>query len=336
MVIKLLIELTKLIKKKYLMKSSNQNKNRWIVLLNPHAGGKNAGKLWPSIKNELTKQKFHFELQETKKPFEAINIIKCKIEEGYRNIIAIGGDGTLHEVINGIMAQKVADTTKITLGLISIGTGNDWIKTHQISDDYKIAIKQIKEGKTMLQDVGQILFKDSNQQEDKRFFINSVGIGFDAKVVKTMLPKKEKGIANKNGYINGLIKSLFTNKNVKGWLHFDNQQIETKIYNLSIGICKYKGGGFKLLPNAIPDDGILDITLASSISKFKLLKSLPKIFKGKVDQIKYFDFYTAQKILLDLTHPIGTEVDGEFLSYHPMEISVIPQQIRLISAYKDI
>lgn len=318
------------------MKSINQNKNQWLVLLNPHAGGKHAGKMWPSIKIELNKQKFYFELKKTKKPLEAINIIQQKIKDGYRKIIAIGGDGTLHEVINGIMLQKEVAPSDITLGAISIGTGNDWIRTHQISADYKKAIQQIKEGKTILHDIGKIIYKNETLDEETRFFINSVGIGFDAKVVKYMLPKKEKGISNKNGYINGLIKSLFTNKNVKASLRFDDQLVEAQIYNLSIGICKYKGGGFKLLPNAIPNDGILDVTLASNISKLKLIKSLPKIFSGRVEEIKYFDFYQAQKILLDIAQPLGTEVDGEFLSYYPLEISVIPQQIKLISAYCDL
>ena len=307
---------------------------RWLVVLNPHAGGQQAGKIWPSIKSELESNGFIFDVEQTAKPLHAIKIVKTKIKEGYKKIIAIGGDGTLHEVINGVMSQSKIEPSEILLGIISIGTGNDWIKTHQISDDYKIAIQQIKSGKTILQDVGKISYKNDRLQEETRFFINSVGIGFDARVVKYMLPKKQKGTANKNGYIKGLIRSLFTNKNVKGWLHFDNEFLETKIYNLSIGVCKYKGGGFKLLPNAIPDDGKLDITLASSISKLKLIKSLPKIFGGKVDQIKYFSFYQAKKILLEITRPLCTEVDGEFLSYYPMEVSIIPQQIRLISSYR--
>jgi YegS/Rv2252/BmrU family lipid kinase len=253
-------------------------KSKWQVILNPNAGGKQAEKDWPMIKEELINEGFCFETELTQHPLHAIKIVNQKVIEGYRNFIVIGGDGTLHEITNGIMHQKFVRPDEILLAMISVGTGNDWIKTHRISPDYKEAIKQIKTGKTIKQYVGKIVFKNGNPVPEIRYFINSVGIGFDARVVKYILPRKLKGRSNKSDYIKGLIRSIFTNKNIQSLLQIDNKKIETKIYNLTVGLCKFKGGGFKLLPNAIPDDGELDITLASKISKRKLIASLPKIF----------------------------------------------------------
>lgn len=307
--------------------------NKWLVVLNPNAGGQLAQRQWPLIKKELLKQGFVFDLVKTKHPFHAVELVVKRIERGYRKIISIGGDGTLHEVVNGIMQQKEVEPNEILLAMISVGTGNDWIKTHLISANFKEAIQQIKLGKTMQQDIGQVTYKDNNDNTESRYFINSVGIGFDARVVKYIQPKKALGKSKKSDYIKGLVRSLFTHKNVKSLIQLDDKFIETKIYNLTIGVCQYKGGGFKLLPFAIPNDGLLDVTLACKISKRKLIVSLPKIFGGKVETIKYFDFYQVQDMKLDISSPICIEADGEYLGHYPLQVSVIPNQIKLISGF---
>jgi len=306
----------------------------WLVIVNPNAGGKLAEKEWPFIEKELKEQGFIFDCVHTQKPLHAIKLVEKKIIEGYRNIIAIGGDGTLHEIVNGIMKQNHVDPIEILLAMISVGSGNDWIKTHQISANYKEAIQQIKNGNTITQDVGKITYKNGGNLSEERYFINSVGIGFDARVVKYILPNKSKGKSSKTDYMRGLIKSLFTHKNILSELKLDNEVIKAKIYNLTIGLCKYKGGGFKMLPFAVPNDGMLDITLACRISKRKLLVSLPKLFGGNVDKIKYFEFYKVKDILLNISKPVCTEADGEYLGLYPLKVSVLPQKLRLISEFK--
>lgn len=310
------------------------SEKNWLVVINPNAGRRLAEKEWPFIEKELKKQGFLFEYVHTLKPLHAIKLVEKKIIEGYRKIIAIGGDGTLHEIVNGIMKQKQVNIDEILLAIISVGSGNDWIKTHLISADYKEAIRQIKNGNTIKQDVGKITYINGGNEPEERYFINSVGIGFDARVVKYILPNKNKGKSSKADYMKGLIRSLFIHKNILSELKLDNKTIQTKFYNLTIGLCKYKGGGFKMLPNAIPNDGKLDVTLASRISKRKLIVSLPKIFGGKVDKIKYFEFFQVKDLLLNISKPVCTEADGEFLGHYPLQVSVVPQQLRLISEFK--
>jgi diacylglycerol kinase (ATP) len=308
--------------------------NQWLVILNPSAGGSLAKKEWPLIKRELERQELPFKKIETQYPLHAISLISNMIKSGYRRVIAIGGDGTLHEIVNGIMRQKHIAPSEIILGMISVGTGNDWIKTHSISTNYAEAIRLIKTEKVIHHDVGRVVYKNEQQMDETRYFINSIGIGFDARVVKYILPNKLKGKSKKSDYMKGLIKSLFSNKNISSLIHLDDKKIETKIYNLTIGLCQYKGGGFKLLPHAIPNDGLLDVTLACKISKCKLILSLPKLFGGRVEKIKYFDFYQVQNIKLDISAPICFEADGEYLGLHPLNVSIRPNQLQLISAYR--
>ncbi|HNW49590.1 MAG TPA: diacylglycerol kinase family lipid kinase [Prolixibacteraceae bacterium] len=310
------------------------SEEKWLVVLNPNAGGRLAEKEWPQIEKELKQQNFSFDLCKTEKPLHAVQLVEKKIKEGFRKIIAVGGDGTLHEVVNGIMKQKLVNADDILLAMISIGTGNDWIKTHGISSDYKEAIQQIKNGNTIKQDVGKIIFKNGSVNPEVRYFINSVGIGFDASVVKYILPQKKKGKSSKKEYVIGLIKSLFTNKNILTRLQLDENIIQTKVYNLTVGLCRYKGGGFKMSPNAVPNDGKLDITLASKISKRKIISCLPKLMAGKIEKIKYFDFYQVKNLILHASGPMCTEADGEYLGLYPLQVSIIPSKIKLISNFK--
>lgn len=311
------------------------NKN-WLLILNPNAGGRRAATLWPDIEKELLSAGLDFDMFTTHKTLEAVDIVKTNIETGnYRKIIVIGGDGTLHEVVNGVMRQTSVSPENITIGFISIGTGNDWIKTHNISDDFSVAIKQIAEGKAIKHDVGRIDFRNDKGTEESCYFINSIGIGFDAKVIKHMLPKVEKGHSKKSDYMKGLLNTLITNKNIKGEVIADGKNIDKGIFDLAIGICRFKGGGFKLLPTAIPNDGLLDITLAGKISRLQLISCLPKLLGGKVDKINFFKTCRAKSITLDMKQPICVEADGEFLGFHPLKVSIEPSQITMISNFTD-
>lgn len=306
----------------------------WLVILNPNAGGRSANLLWPQIEKELIKNNFKFFIRSTRKYREAIDIVKSYIEENeFRKILVIGGDGTLHEVINGIMLQKKIPLEEITVGMISTGTGNDWIKTHNISSDYTQAIKQIKEGKIIKHDVGRLDFVNDEGKDDFCYFINSIGIGFDAKVIKYMIPKRLKGNSKESDYMKGLLKALVTNKNEKGSLNIDGQKLDVGIFDLAIGNCRFKGGGFKMLPTAIPNDELLDITLANDLSKLQLIRCLPKLLGEKVEKINFFKTYRAKSIDIDIQNPICIEADGEFIGYHPTRVSIETKKINMISNF---
>jgi len=304
------------------------------VILNPNAGGGLAEKDWPAIREELIVNGFEFDVVRTRFRLDAMELAIRSVETGFRRLIIVGGDGTLNEVANGIMNQRFVSPHEILLAMVSVGTGNDWIKTHGISSDYKKAIEQIKQGRTIVQDVGKLVYQNGNPQTETRYFINSAGIGFDAKVVQYIQPLRDKGKNGKGIYMRGLLSSMFTHKNIRTLLHFNDQRIETPVFNLTLGIGQYKGGGFKMSPNAIPDDGMFDITLASKISKYKLIRSLPKILGGKVEKIKYFHFFTASELTLYPENKICIEADGEFLGYKPLYVSVLPNQLTFISHYR--
>ena len=156
------------------------------------AGGGKTKKDWPYISQLLQREGIRYEPSFTDHRLHASIIARNKIKEGYSKIIVVGGDGTMNEVINGVFAQKRIHTTEVMLGMISVGTGNDWARTFNIPSDYEGAIRTIKEQKTFIQDAGLVSYL-KNGKEWKRYFINIAGMGFGARVVERANRSKEKG-----------------------------------------------------------------------------------------------------------------------------------------------
>ncbi|MGA2824098.1 MAG: diacylglycerol kinase family protein, partial [Bacteroidales bacterium] len=157
--------------------------DKWLIIVNPNAGIKKGGKDWPLISRLLNSAGISHLCVLTEHRDHANQLAGEFIEEGYRNIAVVGGDGTMNEVVNGIFLQKNVSPSAITLGMIPVGTGNDWCRTFGIPFDYKNAICILKIGKTFLQDVGQISYF-KNQDPIQRYFINIAGMGYDALVAK--------------------------------------------------------------------------------------------------------------------------------------------------------
>jgi len=128
-------------------------KHKYFVTVNPNSGAGKAGKDWPKIKEKLTKAGLEFDFAISTKHRENIDQVGQAIKDGYRKIIGVGGDGTLHHIVNAIFTQNEVTSTEIEVALISIGTGNDWVRHYNIPTNYDKAINLIKQGKTTFQDM---------------------------------------------------------------------------------------------------------------------------------------------------------------------------------------
>ena len=163
--------------------------NSFFIVVNPSSGNTNFKKSWKTITHFLKLKNINFSYSFTEYRKHEVILVDKAIEQGYRNIISVGGDGTLHHVVNGIMKQRYIKTSKIKLGVIPLGTGNDWIKTYNIPNSIKKSIDIIVKNNTILQDIGCI--KLSNGK--KEYFNNLAGTGYDGYVVKNLNYLKKIG-----------------------------------------------------------------------------------------------------------------------------------------------
>lgn len=305
--------------------------NVWIAIVNPNAGAGKCHRDWPKIKTLLEKYDVKFHAEFTERRFHAMIIARNKIREGYKKIIVVGGDGTLNEVINGLFAQKDLLTTDITLGMIPVGTGNDWSRMFGISTKYEEAIKILIKEKTFIQDAGRVIFTRRDQKMG-RYFINIAGIGFDALVTLKTNNLKDKKRGSKLLYFWNIFTSLFGYKHFHAELQVDGALHECDIFSMNIGICQYNGGGMLQLPDAIPDDGIFDLTIIKKIGALGILKSLPVLYNGKIKQHPRVLTLNGKNIQVNSSGTIFLETDGESLGHTPFEFEIIPQSVKIITA----
>jgi YegS/Rv2252/BmrU family lipid kinase len=304
--------------------------NPCLIIVNPNAGVKKGARDWPAIERLLKEDGFIYDAVLTLRRDHAKQIASEYIEKGYRKIIVVGGDGTMNEVVNGIYMQKAVSPSEISLGMIPVGTGNDWCRTFAIPFDYPKAVQILKREKTFLQDVGKIsYFKKETQLT--RYFINIAGMGYDALVAKKTNLMKEKGKGGPLTYLFFVFAGLFQYKFIEAIIDIDGQQVfKGEIFSMNVGICKYNGGGMMQVPFAIPDDGLLDVTLIVKTSKFAVLRYAGKLYDGTLVNLPIVKTYRGQTIRIRSTGRLYLEADGESLGHSPFVYAILPRGLKVI------
>jgi YegS/Rv2252/BmrU family lipid kinase len=310
------------------MKTNGEEK-RWLIVVNPNAGKRKGRKDWNQIATLLSEYGIEYRVVFTGKQRDAIKIVEHGIQDGFRRIAAVGGDGTMNEVVNGVFIQNSVPTDQITLGIITVGTGNDWGRMFGIPRDYEGAVRLIKEYKTCLSDTGIVEY-DTEQGRGRRYFINIAGLGFDAVVVRRTNAQKEKGRNGKAIYFYNLLKSLLFYKHTHTDVVIDGKLITNQTFTISLGIGKFSGGGMRQTPNALHDDGLFDITIIKRMRKGEIIRSLRKLYDGTILNHPKIEGHTGRNILINSQPPIHLEADGESLGYSPIEFNIIPKAVRVI------
>ncbi len=310
-----------------------RSNNDWYIIINPEAGSKKTQEDWPGIRAMLQQSGFGFESVFTERMLHATQLaIDAIVNKGYRKIIAVGGDGTLNEVVNGIFNQKTVKVDDILLGIISVGTGNDWGRMYSMPNSYKEQIEVLRKMNVFKQDVGVVRY-DHHGKRKLHYFINIAGIGYDALVAKKSNIAKQKGATGVITYMINLLLGLFQ-------YNFNSLTIERegstifsgKIFSVSVGICKYNGGGIMQLPDAVPDDGLFDVTIIRKVSKLKVIRNITRLYDGSFTKIKEVEQYTGKQFTLTgiPVESVYLETDGESLGNSPLEFSIIKQGINII------
>ena len=299
----------------------------WHIILNPNAGNGKAEKQWPKIKAYLNELGIKYSFDITEKSGHAIALTKACILNNNLNILAIGGDGTNHEVINGIMESK---NKGIQYALIPIGTGNDWARFYGISKKPKKAIDQLLNGVLKYQDIGKIQFTNA-KNSSIHYFANVAGAAYDAFVVKQM-GNTRSWLSGKLIYTLKILQYLFQYKVQKVKLKLDHEIFDELLYTVNIGICKYAGGGLNITPHANPNDGILAVTKAKAMSKLAVLLAMPQFYNGKIGSHKKVNLLKSDIVEIESSDNqiLHIEADGEYLGEGPARFSVVKDGIRIL------
>lgn len=315
----------------------NQNsiQKEWLVIVNPNAGNKKGKKDWDRISALLKEEDLPFTVKFTERKGHAIAFTLEGITAGFRKIITVGGDGTLNEVVNGVFLNDACPTLDISLALIPVGSGNDWGRMFGIPLDYKKAIKIIRDNKQMVHDIGLVSFFNG-PDKTYRYFINIAGLGFESVVVRRTNIQKDKGRSGKLIYFYNLLLSLLSYNNTKAEIIIDGVKSISDVFSINVGNGRYCGGGMRQTPDALPNDGLLDVTIIKGMGKFEIIRNLKILYDGTILNHPKIDGYKCKNIKVSSDSVIYTEADGESLGHTPAEFSIIPASINIVYGTKII
>lgn len=304
--------------------------HKWFVIVNPVAGDGHGLDDFPEISKLLREEGIDYEPLFTEHKYHATELTVSAVKQGFRHIIVVGGDGTLHEVVNGLFIQQEVDPREVLLAVVAVGTGNDWVRTVGIPLRHRDAVHAIAEQHHFLQDVGVVSYEEAHYRQS-RYMANVAGAGFDALVVKRVSHLRQKRRLGRWSYTWSLLRSFFGYKptGVKVWVD-DRRVYNDLLLSMAIGICKYNGGGVQQLPEAVADDGLLDLSLIRPVHFWHIIFRFHYLFNGGIYRIRHVIRERGRKIRIESSPEILLEVDGELLGHTPLEFSVLPQAISIV------
>lgn len=293
---------------------------RLLIIYNPQAGNGRAGKRVGTLKAEVDKCGIDYKLEMTTSFGHGREIVRATDLTEFDGIIAAGGDGTVFEVLNGYKANESGKT--IPLGVIPAGTGNAFARELEITNgDFKSAVKIIASGKIKEIDVG-IFTAESH----KYYFLNILGFGFVSDVAKSAHRLKRVGNL---AYILGVFYQLLFLKTHHLSIEIDGKLIARENIFTEISNTRYTGSTFLMAPDAVVDDGYLDIILLNKITRRRLLKIFPTIFDGKHIREDGVEVYRGRHIKINSEPSKILTPDGEIFGQTPIEVECLPKNIKM-------
>ena len=299
----------------------------FTFILNPKAGKGKAAKLTERLHAAIKAQPLgSFEIVETSGIGDATKIAKASSSP---IVVAVGGDGTVHEVANGIIG-----TEKI-LGIVPAGSGNDFIKSVLIPPQLRESVACLARRRVACVDVGKVKLACANgtaaEDQSASFFVNGLGIGFDAAVAD-----RTRHISIASGtlvYVIAVLQTLGRYRAPMFDITIDGKTSHSKNLLIAIGNGKCAGGGFYLTPDAKVTDGVLDVCLINEIPTFEILKLMPKVMKGRHRDCRHVRLDRAKEIRVVADGPVAVHSDGEILASDATELDVkiVPGALKVIT-----
>jgi YegS/Rv2252/BmrU family lipid kinase len=297
------------------------------VIVNPHAGRRHVGDEVPELERNLRARGLSYRLMRTGGPGDATRMATEALRDGSRFLVAVGGDGTVHEVVNGMFEDGHPIVDDVVLGVVAAGSGCDFIRTFGLPGDATRACNHLVGENTYPLDVGRITFRASDGAERSVYFANVAEAGLGAAVAaraERMSPRLGQA-----KYFLGfwLVMPRFKLAHVR--VQADRRTFEGPAYLVVVGNAQYYGGGMRISPRSYPGDAILDVLVFKG-PKSDSFTLLPKIYRGDhVPNDHVAELRVRRELTIDADRPLPIEADGEVLGTTPATVEILAQAIRL-------
>jgi diacylglycerol kinase (ATP) len=297
------------------------------LIVNPVAANGAVGKNWPRIRDFLQAEGAKFDAVLTERPGHATQLARQALDDGYRTIVVVGGDGTVNEVLNGLVVEGAVDP-EVMLGIIPWGTGADFTRSLGIPHDYMGACRQLLRFETRLVDIGKITCLHEGR-EVERYFINAAGLGFDGEVAE-LANRSSKVLGGTMTYLACLFISLVTYRNKDVEFSFDGQHVRGRLNSVIVCNGRYLGGGMFMAPEASFDDGIFDVVILGNLNKLEVVTNLPRVYKGTHLTHPKVSLCHAKEVHVEARERMFLQADGELIGEAPATFQVVPGALRVV------
>lgn len=304
------------------------NDKPWFAIVNPASANGRTGKEWPKIYKVLTENSVDLEYALTTCPGDATDLTRRALRK-FSQIVSVGGDGTLNEVVNGFFENNTLVNPEASLGILSHGTGGDFIRSLNQRRDLASFLDVLQREQIVSIDCGQVQYLDILGNLQKRYFLNVADVGLGGETV-ARVNRHSKFFGGKLSFLFGSLVSILSYHNKQMKCILDGKVIlNERVNSIMVSNGRYIGGGMMIAPDADFSDGYFDVVILGDFTPLELLHHLPKIYQGKHLHVPGVSVYRGKHVTIH-SDPDGLlDLDGEQPGCTPVHFSLLSKAIRV-------
>ena len=303
------------------MPRSRKNTIKTVFLVNPAAENGAAGRRWPELAHEAASLGLQGETRFSERPGHLTELARDAAPDADL-LVAVGGDGTVNEVVNGIAGLDVE------LALIPRGTGGDFVRTFGIPRKLDRAVEVPLRGRTRAIDLGRGRYRSWAGEDEESYFANIASAGMSGAIAKRT-NETSKALGGKVSYAWATVAVFSRWRSDEVRVRVDGTEQAGRMHDVIVANGRYLGGGMKMVPEAEPDDGLLDVLLIGDLTKRDLLLTMPKTYRGKHLPHPKATLLRGTTVEIDAPEPLPVELDGEQPGTTPVRFEIVPRALRL-------
>jgi YegS/Rv2252/BmrU family lipid kinase len=293
-----------------------------VFLVNPASGNGSTGRRWPELARRASALGLEGDTLLSEHAGHLIELARGAVESGATLVVAVGGDGTLNEVVNGVAGRDV------DLASIPLGTGMDFGRTYRIPGKFEDAVRVAVGGDVRKIDAGRVRYRTWAGENAERWFANVSSVGMSGAVAQRA-NGMSKALGGKVTFFYALTRVFLEWQNTDVTVRLDDCERRGRMHDVIVANGVWHGGGMMLAPDAAPDDGQFDVVLIGDVSKVDFLTTAPKIYKGKhVDHPKV-EVLRSARVEVDAPVQLPIELEGEQVGTTPATFEVVPGALRV-------
>jgi diacylglycerol kinase (ATP) len=293
-----------------------------VFLVNPASGNGATGKRWPELARRASALGLQGDTLLSERPGHLIELARDAVEGGATLVVAVGGDGTLNEVVNGVAGRDV------DLATIPLGTGMDFGRTYGIPTKFDDAVRVALAGDMRTIDAGRVRYRTWAGEPAERFFANVSSVGMSGAVAQRA-NGMSKALGGKVTFFYALARVFLEWKNTEVTVRLDDTERHGRMHDVIVANGVWHGGGMKLAPDAAPDDGKFDVVLIGDVAKIDFLTTAPKIYKGKHIHHPKVEVLRSTRVEVDAPVQLPIELEGEQVGTTPATFEIVPGALRV-------